>query len=281
MTLSSLRDQRGASRPGCGLMLIIIGFGSLLLPLLGIQFRIFNLIDSSINIPSWIISVAFVILGVIVAAIGNIAQDQRSYSRSRADHDREMTIEPTNAAGFARRGLIWATDYRDYDRAIADYDRAIELGSGSIQTDAFFFRGRSYAHKGDYDRAIADYSRAIIDHDQAPDLYWSRAKASALALRGEAYTKKGDYDQAIADYIRAIDLNPDDPFHYYYQLAHLYALSGNTPVALVWLERALVLESGPPYMRMAALRGDDFVAIRDTPAFAALVAKYGEPENTK
>jgi tetratricopeptide (TPR) repeat protein len=66
--------------------------------------------------------------------------------------------EPTDAAGFARRGA--ASDARhDYDAAIADLTRACELAP--TESSYFYQRGMAHWHKGDAGPALADFDQAV------------------------------------------------------------------------------------------------------------------------
>jgi len=66
---------------------------------------------------------------------------------------------------------------------------------------ALYERGKEYAAKGDYDRAIEEFSTAIkIDTD-----YFK-----ALFQRGIAYYKKGNYDKAIEDLEAVLKIEPNN-----------------------------------------------------------------------
>jgi len=66
--------------------------------------------------------------------------------------------------------------------------------------DAYYNRGITYYHKGQYDRAIENFNKAIaLDQNYA----------LAYNNRGVAYDKKGQHDRAIEDYNKAIALDPN------------------------------------------------------------------------
>ena len=87
------------------------------------------------------------------------------------------------------------------DVSIGGCTAAIQSGklTKKFQARAFLNRGLGYAHKNDYDRAIADFSQAVsLDPNEA----------DAFGNRGIAYELKKDYAHAITDYDQAIRLDP-------------------------------------------------------------------------
>ncbi len=68
------------------------------------------------------------------------------------------TGEPTDAAGFSRRGTAFAAR-REFERAIADLTRACELAPG--EAPYFYQRGRAYAASGQAEPALADFAQAL------------------------------------------------------------------------------------------------------------------------
>jgi tetratricopeptide (TPR) repeat protein len=74
------------------------------------------------------------------------------------------------------------------------------------ETAIHFFKGTSYAYKGQYDQAISDYNKAIEIN---------LMNAIAYNNRGLVYDKKGQYDQAISYYNKAIEINPKNAEAYY------------------------------------------------------------------
>jgi regulator of sirC expression with transglutaminase-like and TPR domain len=115
----------------------------------------------------------------------------------------DIELDPDHALAYNDRGRAYAAK-GDYARAMADFNRTIDLDPD--YAPAYNNRGLVYAIKGNYDRAIADYNRAIeLDPDHAFAYY----------NRGRAYYAKGDKNRAIADYSRAIELDPDHSLAYY------------------------------------------------------------------
>ena len=141
--------------------------------------------------------------------------------------------EPSDAAGFARRGA--ASDSRhDYDAAIADLTRACELAP--TESSYFYQRGVAYLHNGDADSAMADFDQAIKLKPDNPDALIARAgmrigrhapaaevtadlEAASRALPkegemhlqiGHLYDSVGQQAAAASEYSKWIDSHPRD-----------------------------------------------------------------------
>jgi tetratricopeptide (TPR) repeat protein len=141
--------------------------------------------------------------------------------------------EPTDAAGFARRGA--ASDARhDYDAAIADLTRACELAP--TESSYFYQRGLAHWHKGQGDAALADFDQAIrLKPDNANalvDRASLRARRQAPAAEvtadleaagralppqsdmrlriGELYGSVNQPAAAVSEYSQWIDSHPRD-----------------------------------------------------------------------
>ena len=141
--------------------------------------------------------------------------------------------EPTDAAGFARRGA--ASDARhDYDAAIADLTRACELAP--TESGYFYQRGMAHWHKGQQDAALGDFDQAIklksdnVDAllgraslraerngtaaEVTPDLEAaSRALSQQAELRlhiGQLYASVDQPAAAATEYSKWIDSHPRD-----------------------------------------------------------------------
>lgn len=102
-----------------------------------------------------------------------------------------------------------------YDQAIALLTQALKLETG--RPEVYYERGRAYAGKGDYARAIVDYTRAI------KSLIWIHLDpADYYQARGDAYAARKESAQARADYERAIkelshEISRSRPRLYYYR----------------------------------------------------------------
>lgn len=146
--------------------------------------------------------------------------------------------QPTDAAGFSRRGAAFAAR-RDYTHALADLTRACELAP--TEPEYFFERGRAYLGNRQPQLAFADFEQVIkLKPDHVPALV-SRAsmnmarfeqsgrgdaaivledlnKASATAAKeddahfelGTLYSRVGAYGLAIAQYDLWLDKHPPE-----------------------------------------------------------------------
>ena len=104
--------------------------------------------------------------------------------------------EPTDAAGFARRGA--ASDARhDYDAAIADLTRACELAP--TESSYFYQRGMAHWHKGKADAALADFGQALKLKPDDADALIGRAslRASRDAPAAEVTSDLDAADRAL------------------------------------------------------------------------------------
>jgi tetratricopeptide (TPR) repeat protein len=141
--------------------------------------------------------------------------------------------QPTDAAGFARRGAAFDARH-DYDAAIADLTRACELAP--TESNNFYRRGMVHWHKGQADAALTDFDQAIkLKPDNADALIGRaglrvsrkapaaevsadlEAAANALPKQAEMHLKIGSlYDAvdepaaAVSEYSTWIDSHPRD-----------------------------------------------------------------------
>jgi tetratricopeptide (TPR) repeat protein/predicted aspartyl protease len=104
--------------------------------------------------------------------------------------------EPTDAAGFARRGAASDAPH-DYDAAIADLTRACELAPA--ESSYFYQRGVAHGHKGQGDAALADFDQAIKLQPDNADALVGRAslRASRQAPAAEVTTDLEAADRAL------------------------------------------------------------------------------------
>jgi predicted aspartyl protease len=145
----------------------------------------------------------------------------------------DTTAEPTDAAGFSRRGAAFMAR-RDYPRALADFDKAVALAPG----EARFLFQRAEAHErnrqpllamddldqtltlapdnaearlarasvrlGRHDRAAAQEDVATVDKNAAP-------AADARLTLAAMYGALDQFDRAIGQYDLWLRYHPEDP----------------------------------------------------------------------
>ena len=162
--------------------------------------------------------------------------DLASRTPQEGAEEGEAEGQPTDAAGFSRRGNAFAAR-RDFQHAIEDLTRACELAP--TEPDYFFERGRAYLGNRQPELAIADFDQVITlkpdhvpalvtragmtlarfeqnGHGNAGDVLTDLNKASATAAKeddvhfeiGTLYARAGAFGLAIAQYDLWIDKHP-------------------------------------------------------------------------
>ena len=77
--------------------------------------------------------------------------------------------------------------------------------------------------QGNVQSAIAYFDTAVSHAPSCPDIYIERARFREKKL--------GDYQGALADYSQAIEINPHNPFFYYWR-SEIYRQLGNHAQAI-------------------------------------------------
>jgi tetratricopeptide (TPR) repeat protein len=167
------------------------------------------------------------------------------------------------------------------DQAKKNYERAIKLDPK--YSEAINNLGTIYYAQKSYHRAIGCYKRA---------LRYSNGSASIYANLGAAYFGRKDFKKASEYYEQALKLDPDvfehhsgfgtlmqertveerATFHLY--LAKMYAKSGATDRALIYLRKAL--EEGVRD-RKKIPDMPEFVSLKTDPGFQQLLAENPKP----
>ena len=220
-------------------------------------------------------------IGVCHASMGN-------FIKALEHLNLVIAADSTKANLYSRRAHYYS-ELGEYQKAIEDYDKYVEMMPGnsrayfllgwekhmagqhegaiedltiSISMDSTFAvaydgRGRSYQSLGQTDLAKADFEK-ILSLDTVP---------GANSCAAFAYHFLGQDSLAIDYALRCLEVDP----HTYYNVACAYALAGNAEKAVEYLRKEF--EDG--FVRIYHLTRDtDFDAIRQHPAFVALIEEY-------
>ena len=173
--------------------------------------------------------------------------------KSIDDYDKCVQMNPTSRAYFLRG---WEKHMAgQHEGAIEDL--TISINMDSTFSVAYDGRGRSYLSLGQMDLAKADFEK-ILSFDTVP------ATNSCAAF---AYHFLGQDSIAIDYALRCLEVDPRT----LYNVACAYALAGNTEKAVEYLRKEF--EDG--FVRLYHLSRDvDFDAIRQDPAYQALIEEY-------
>ncbi len=109
--------------------------------------------------------------------------------------EKAIAIDHLLAISYFVRGRAWA-EKKEYNKAIEDYTKAINLGNKFFHT--YVNRGVMWSDKKEYDKAIEDFNKAIELNEKISFVYINR---------GVAWFYKKEYQKAIADYTKAIALD--------------------------------------------------------------------------
>ncbi|MBR5327865.1 MAG: tetratricopeptide repeat protein [Paludibacteraceae bacterium] len=176
------------------------------------------------------------------------------YQKAIEDYDKYVEMMPGNSRAYFLRG--WEKHMAgQHEDAIEDL--SISINMDSTFSVAYDGRGRSYLSLGQIDLAKADFEK-ILSFDTVP------ATNSCAAF---AYHFLGQDSIAIDYALRCLEVDPRT----LYNVACAYALAGNAEKAVEYLRKDF--EDG--FVRLYHLSRDvDFDAIRQDPAFQALIEEY-------
>ncbi len=152
------------------------------------------------------------------------------------------------------------TEHRVYGRSA----QAAEVYEKLLQTnpndsEALLKLGQAQMGQSKFDYAAKSFESAL---GQTPD------DPFLLSLLARAQIGAKQYDACIENYLRAIELG-QDTVNNIYNLSCAYALTGQKDKAIETLARAL--KEGP-WMKMQAVKDEDFASIREDERFKAMVA---------
>ena len=154
--------------------------------------------------------------GGAVFALNTAAAAEPAASGASSPEDAD---QPTDAAGYARRGAAFAARH-DFEHALADLDRACEMAPQSA--DPFAQRGAVHV-------ALRQLPQALQDFDTA--LRLDPTHADARLQRASLRVRSGDRDGALDD-LRVLDETLAPQAHMRLRLAQLYAGFGMDDKAL-------------------------------------------------
>jgi len=140
--------------------------------------------------------------------------------------------EPTDAAGFARRGAAFAAR-QDYQAAIRDLTRACELAP--TEPNFFYERGTAYWHDQRVNLALADFDQAIT---LKPDY------VDALMARATLHARRHDPPETISPDLDAVDRAASKEAAVRVELGGLYMSIRSYPAAIVQYGRWIDTHDG-------------------------------------
>jgi tetratricopeptide (TPR) repeat protein len=157
-------------------------------------------------------------------------QSKGQYPEAITDYTRasEVAPAPQAADAYSGRGAVYHTQ-GDYDRAISDYSKAVEMSRSTLavyarglaywkngqleqaiadlanivpvsnaEAESYYYRGRVYVDKGDYDRAVSDFEKAL---EVGPTtIQMGRDVTEVYFFTAQAYERLGLTGKAVAAY---------------------------------------------------------------------------------
>jgi len=170
--------------------------------------------------------------------------------------ERAAELEPRNARFLTRLGILYY-NLRRLDQAIATLERAVAIDAEN--PDATIYLANSFLVKGDQPQAERYFKKTL---EITPHNIYAHNNL------GFIYKRQRRYDEAAEHFKEAIRIGTES-YLPYFNLASVYALSGDTENALKWLGR------GRRYMSkqvVESIRGHaDFDSIRGDPRFGEIL----------
>jgi tetratricopeptide (TPR) repeat protein/predicted aspartyl protease len=166
---------------------------------------------------------------------GNSTEGASATEPAHADAN-ALLDEPTDAAGFARRGAAFAAR-QEYGSAIRDLTRACELAP--TEPSFFYERGMAYWHDQRVDLALADFDQSI---KLKPD------DVDALMSRATLHAQRHDPPETISPDLDAVDRVAPKEAAVRLALGGLYMGTRNYPAAIVQYGRWIDTHDGDIHM---------------------------------
>ena len=144
-----------------------------------------------------------------------------------------------------------AQDYKEFDAGVAkfrakDYDGVIEAFSSilakpdhnkRLDEDLYFYRGQSYFHKSEYDKALEDLSQSLtLQHYNKGTIYWYQARCY------DKLGKTSDAESKYNDAVTAAEKNKKVSAQILADRAQFHARHGNKAAADQDLAQAKALD---------------------------------------
>ncbi len=220
---------------------------------------------------------------------GDELRGQSYYGDAIDFYQAALKKDPKRAMLWNKMGLAELRLGR-YDNARKDFQKAVKVDRnfsdavGNLGA-TYYLQGVAYHLRKDEHKADSEYGKAIKTCQKAikmrPDI------ASFHNNLANAYFAKKQYDEAVREFARALELDPEilerrsktgilaqvigneDRARYSFELARVYALSGNLDRALHYLRKAM--EDGYPGID-SVYKAQEFAGLRKDPRFAELMA---------
>jgi len=147
--------------------------------------------------------------------------------------------------------LAIAQDYKEFDAGVAkfrakDYDGVIEAFSSilakpdhnkRLDEDLYFYRGQSYFHKNEYDKALGDLGQSLaLQHYNKGTIYWYQARCY------DKLGKTSDAESKYNDAVTAAEKNKKVTAQILADRAQFHARHGNKAAADQDLAQAKALD---------------------------------------
>ncbi len=158
-----------------------------------------------------------------------IYEHDKRYGECYVELYRAMQIQEMDHI-WRRMGSIAANHLNDLKRAKDCYEHALLIDSTDV-VNRLVLADYYYDNTGDYIKGDEALEKAI---------HLDALHSSAYIMRGRELTHIGDYKQAIENFYCALVANPDQP-EYYFRIARIYAMAGDTVNRRKVLDKACAL----------------------------------------
>jgi tetratricopeptide (TPR) repeat protein len=223
--------------------------------------------------------------------------------RSALDNlNKSIELDPKDGMKYWHRAITY--DYKkDYPRALADIERSMQVYGDGASSGLYTLRASIKEKTGDFKGAISDYQAALKLNKNSASIYYNLGRLFKTKMNNDdlaqtnldkaidlakddgttatgAYARvvKGETQEAIAMVLDKVDKYKDDKYEYKWQLhnaACIYALSGNKPKALEYLDKSLAA-GYDDYNHLVNDR--DLVSLTVLPQYKAILTKYKVPQ---